>query len=157
MIENSNSNDVDMEKECTTRNRRIRTKWLYSDITGASKKGVEVALTNKLFQNDETCDESMYFLIFHSICRILIPTLPNYAEIANPWPKGELAKKTRRSPKITLVLDLDETLIHSEFSSVTQCDFSFKLDEDDVKLIVNNHLDLCKFKALRGDFSKRSS
>ena len=38
-----------------------------------------------------------------------------------------LPMKTRKTPKITLVLDLDETLVHSEMNKLPHSDHAFKI------------------------------
>ena len=54
-------------------------------------------------------------------------SLPEYGAVSNPWTCGFLGKKTRRSHNITLVLDLDETLIHSNYEKVADYDFKINI------------------------------
>ncbi len=57
--------------------------------------------------------------------------LPEYAKVANPWGCGCLAKKTRRSHNLTLVLDMDETLIHSTTAEEhAQYDFDITVQDE---------------------------
>ena len=74
--------------------------------------------------------------------RTLIASLPEYASVADPWPRGYLAKKTRRSPNVTLVLDLDETLIVSSCNPIQAHDFtiSFSEDSETVEVQAPRHL-----------------
>lgn len=55
--------------------------------------------------------------------------LPDYKEISRPWVCGHLAKKTRRTHNLTLVLDLDETLIHANIHSGYGYDFKITLND----------------------------
>ena len=56
-------------------------------------------------------------------------SLPEYDIISNPLGCGHLAKKTRRSHNLTLVLDLDETLIHSSYEQEDNFDFKANIEE----------------------------
>ena len=60
--------------------------------------------------------------------RKFIKSLPDYNSVANIMGSRQLAKKTRRTCNLTLVLDLDETLIFSTSDCKIPYDFkiSFK-------------------------------
>ena len=55
--------------------------------------------------------------------------MPDYKVIAGNCPHDVLENKTRDSPEMTLVLDLDETLIHSSCTP---------LSENDQTIVMNN-------------------
>lgn len=55
--------------------------------------------------------------------------LPEYEKISQPWMCGHLAKKTRRTHNLTLVLDLDETLIHANVTSSLPYDFKVGIND----------------------------
>jgi len=55
--------------------------------------------------------------------------LPDYKEISRPWVCGHLGKKTRRTHKLTLVLDLDETLIHANMDDENPYDFKVSIND----------------------------
>lgn len=57
--------------------------------------------------------------------------MPDYKEISQPWICGRLAKKTRRTHNLTLVLDLDETLIHANMESNSGWDFKVTMNDGD--------------------------
>ncbi|KAH7285292.1 hypothetical protein KP509_33G021200 [Ceratopteris richardii] len=57
---------------------------------------------------------------------LFIKHLPDLSEVVTPGrPPVLLPKQTRRCPSITLVLDLDETLVHSTLSQCDDADFTF--------------------------------
>ncbi len=68
--------------------------------------------------------------------RSLIASLPAYDSVADPWPRGYLAKKTRRSQKVTLVLDLDETLVLSTCERPSTYDFTISFSDKSGKIEV---------------------
>lgn len=57
-------------------------------------------------------------------------SLPDYNEISRPWICGHLAKKTRQTRNLTLVLDLDETLIHASIDPRDSHDFKISLKDN---------------------------
>eukprot|EP00829_Urostomides_striatus_P020919 TRINITY_DN9091_c0_g1_i1.p1 TRINITY_DN9091_c0_g1~~TRINITY_DN9091_c0_g1_i1.p1 ORF type:complete len:158 (+),score=31.33 TRINITY_DN9091_c0_g1_i1:62-475(+) len=71
-------------------------------LTLVTKKGTDLVLSNPMF-GLENCIESMKFA----------ESLPPYREIAPFYPSFHLGRKTRSSPDITLVLDLDGTLVYT--------------------------------------------
>ncbi|KAH7294705.1 hypothetical protein KP509_27G014300 [Ceratopteris richardii] len=67
--------------------------------------------------DDESDDFDPYLFIKH---------LPDLSEVVTSGrPPVLLPKQTRRCPPITLVLDLDETLVHSTLSQCEDADFTF--------------------------------
>jgi len=73
--------------------------------------------------------------------RKFIKSLPEYSAVANALGSRQLAKKTRRSRNLTLVLDLDETLISSSTDQKSTHDFRITFedpnDEPVALLIIN--------------------
>lgn len=69
---------------------------------------------------DELDDFDPYLFIKH---------LPELSEVVSPSrPPILLPKQTRRCPPITLVLDLDETLVHSTLEHCDDADFTFPVN-----------------------------
>jgi CTD small phosphatase-like protein 2 len=66
-----------------------------------------------------------------------IRTLPPYQEVRRP---PALPKKARSSPPITLVLDLDETLVHCSTSPLEHYDLRFPIDFNDQHFDVSGRL-----------------
>eukprot|EP01018_Ginkgo_biloba_P011010 Gb_40540 [translate_table: standard] len=56
---------------------------------------------------------------------LFIKTLPDLAEVVSPYRPMLLPRQARRWPPITLVLDLDETLVHSTLEHCDDADFTF--------------------------------
>ncbi|KAL3682412.1 hypothetical protein R1sor_000434 [Riccia sorocarpa] len=61
---------------------------------------------------------------------LFIKRLPSLSEVVSPCRPLLLPRQTRRSPPITLVLDLDETLVHSTLEHCDDADFSFPVHFD---------------------------
>ncbi|CAM6104594.1 unnamed protein product [Calypogeia fissa] len=61
---------------------------------------------------------------------LFIKRLPSLSEVVSPSRPLLLPRQTRRSPPITLVLDLDETLVHSTLELCDDADFSFPVNFD---------------------------
>lgn len=61
---------------------------------------------------------------------LFIKRLPSLSEVVSPSRPLLLPRQTRRSPPITLVLDLDETLVHSTLELCDDADFSFPVHFD---------------------------
>lgn len=53
-----------------------------------------------------------------------------------------LGKKTRQAPKHTLVLDLDETLVHSSLSPIGEDDYQITIRRGTEDVAVNKSLSL---------------
>ncbi|XP_057859122.2 phosphatase PSR1 isoform X1 [Cryptomeria japonica] len=56
---------------------------------------------------------------------LFIKSLPDLSEVVSPYRPMLLPKQARRRPPITLVLDLDETLVHSTLDHCNDADFTF--------------------------------
>jgi len=91
-----------------------------SDLSMVRKIGNESHLTNPRFAI-QGCLDSMYDFLFN-FHRVLSSFLPDYQYISAHCPPAVLGKKTRSTPDITLVLDLDETLIHSSATPMADND-----------------------------------
>lgn len=59
---------------------------------------------------------------------LFIKSLPPYAEVVTEVREVCLPKKTRQAPRISLVLDLDETLVHCSVDAVEKADLTFPVD-----------------------------
>eukprot|EP00826_Nyctotherus_ovalis_P054632 TRINITY_DN716_c0_g2_i8.p1 TRINITY_DN716_c0_g2~~TRINITY_DN716_c0_g2_i8.p1 ORF type:complete len:289 (-),score=71.79 TRINITY_DN716_c0_g2_i8:240-1106(-) len=78
----------------------------------------EFKLTNQSYQDALTLD-------LLEIAKLL----PEYGEIAVPLGRPQLSCRTRSRPAVTLVLDLDETLISSSIEQSSSCDRVVNLKE----------------------------
>lgn len=56
---------------------------------------------------------------------LFIKSLPDLSEVVSPYRPGLLPRQTRRRQPFTLVLDLDETLVHSTLEHCDDADFTF--------------------------------
>ena len=66
-------------------------------------------------------------VILNYYIRVLASFLPEY-QILTPYRSPPaLAKKTRHTPELTVVLDLDETLVHSSITRVADSDHEITL------------------------------
>ena len=81
-------------------------------------------------------------------CRTISDSLPPYETVAPPFPLIQIGCKTRSSHKMTLVLDLDETLLTSRYSDSQAYDYSFKYNEEH-NVFYLYMLDLCQPKTIR--------
>jgi len=57
-----------------------------------------------------------------------IKSLPDYEDVKSLCPADRLPAKDRNAPPITLVLDLDETLVHCTVEQVDDADLTFPVD-----------------------------
>lgn len=77
---------------------------------------------------------------------LFIKNLPHLSEVVSSFRPMLLPKQTRRCPPITLVLDLDETLVHSTLEHCDDADFTFpvhfNLKEHTVYVRCRPHLQL---------------
>ncbi|KAH9315225.1 hypothetical protein KI387_023852, partial [Taxus chinensis] len=77
---------------------------------------------------------------------LFIKNLPHLSEVVSSFRPMLLPKQTRRCPPITLVLDLDETLVHSTLEQCDDADFTFpvhfNLREHTVYVRCRPHLQL---------------
>eukprot|EP00826_Nyctotherus_ovalis_P064113 TRINITY_DN939_c0_g2_i3.p1 TRINITY_DN939_c0_g2~~TRINITY_DN939_c0_g2_i3.p1 ORF type:complete len:284 (-),score=56.50 TRINITY_DN939_c0_g2_i3:48-851(-) len=82
-----------------------------SDLSMVTKVEGHVHLTNPYFCIEE-CVEQLALSTF----------LPSYENVAQYCPPPVLPKKIKKGPKLTLVLDLDETLVHASLKPVSEED-----------------------------------
>eukprot|EP00826_Nyctotherus_ovalis_P015883 TRINITY_DN14552_c0_g2_i11.p1 TRINITY_DN14552_c0_g2~~TRINITY_DN14552_c0_g2_i11.p1 ORF type:complete len:114 (+),score=5.98 TRINITY_DN14552_c0_g2_i11:372-713(+) len=61
-----------------------------------------------------------------------------------------LAKKTRQTPDLTLVLDLDETLVHSSLAPITEDDdqITIRKGATDITVRVELTIGICEYQAV---------
>ena len=57
-----------------------------------------------------------------------------------------LPEKSKDTPELTLVLDLDETLVHSSFTRISESDIEIHVpsESDDTYVLYRFNLDLCE-------------
>ena len=67
---------------------------------------------------------------------MLAAFLPEYRAVAAHCPPPILAKKTRKAPDMTLVLDLDETLIHSSATPMSDTDHQITVNNGGADITV---------------------
>eukprot|EP00826_Nyctotherus_ovalis_P066632 TRINITY_DN9872_c0_g7_i1.p1 TRINITY_DN9872_c0_g7~~TRINITY_DN9872_c0_g7_i1.p1 ORF type:complete len:156 (+),score=7.17 TRINITY_DN9872_c0_g7_i1:196-663(+) len=118
---------------------RLRPKqklvqWRCKDLTVVHKQKGSVKLANQRFSSDELCDDSMYPYL--TLIRKFIKSLPEYNTVANSLGSRQLAKKTRRSRNLTLVLDLDETLISSSTDPKSAHDFKITFEDSNDEPVI---------------------
>ncbi|KAG9147252.1 hypothetical protein Leryth_017988 [Lithospermum erythrorhizon] len=83
---------------------------------------------------------------------LFIKNLPELSTVVPTFRPSLLPKKTRRCPSTTLVLDLDETLVHSMLEPCQDADFTFH-----VKFNQENHTVYVRCRPYLRDFMERVS
>ena len=66
-----------------------------------------------------------------------IQSLPAYEEVAIPNREHVLPKPTETPPKMSLVLDLDETLVHCSVEAVKDADYKFPVEYDGMEYMIH--------------------
>lgn len=84
-------------------------------------------------EDDESSEEE--FADFDAYA--FIRSLPPLEQCVPKYRKTLLPRQTRRGKQKTLVLDLDETLVHSQLRPVADADFTFYVEVSSVQHVVN--------------------
>lgn len=121
--------DVKIVEEQNVEAGRKKRNWS-PFLTLVTRTGPELKLTNPEFRG-EMCVESLYVLLL-IILRSIASALPEYKTVAPQFPRPQLGRKTRSSQDITLVLDLDETLIFSACEPAGEDSHILTLEENSV-------------------------
>lgn len=108
---------------------------LSSHLSMVTKVGGRAQLTNPYFRIED-CIEQLYIFFIASI-RALSSFLPDYSSVAQFCPPPVLPKKTKKVSKLTLVLDLDETLIHVSLKPMSEEDKQITLSNGGTDVMVN--------------------
>lgn len=92
---------------------------------------VELAAGNESWESDLSADDhnddmdDVEYDDFNPY--LFIKLLPRYEDVAPKHRRIVLPKKARGSPKISLVLDLDETLVHCSIEPIPDADLTFSV------------------------------
>ncbi|CAJ2668062.1 unnamed protein product [Trifolium pratense] len=87
--------------------------------------------------SSDMCPENDEFEDFDDFDPYLfIKTLPDLSKVVPTYRRMLLPKQTRSCPPITLVLDLDETLVHSSLEPCEDVDFTFTVNFNSEEHIV---------------------
>ncbi|KAK9120092.1 hypothetical protein Scep_018185 [Stephania cephalantha] len=103
------------------------------------------SLSNEVYLETEDGEEIDYFDPY-----LFIKTLPDLSSIVPTFRPVLLPKQTRRCPSTTLVLDLDETLVHSTLEPCDDADFTFP-----VNFNLMNHTVYVKCRPHLNDFLEK--
>ncbi|KAF0703781.1 Aste57867_7539 [Aphanomyces stellatus] len=83
-------------------------------------------------------DQPLQFCAHEIIGRFyFMKTLPHYDEVKELARPVALPAKHREAPKICLVLDLDETLVHCTIDDLPQADMKFPIEYDNTEYMVS--------------------
>eukprot|EP00826_Nyctotherus_ovalis_P064117 TRINITY_DN939_c0_g2_i8.p1 TRINITY_DN939_c0_g2~~TRINITY_DN939_c0_g2_i8.p1 ORF type:complete len:110 (-),score=0.36 TRINITY_DN939_c0_g2_i8:484-813(-) len=83
------------------------------------------------------CTTVRFFIISY---RALSTFLPSYENVAQYCPPPVLPKKIKKGPKLTLVLDLDETLVHASLKPVSEEDKQISVSNGTADVTVTHSL-----------------
>jgi len=108
---------------------------LSSHLSMVTKVDGRAQLTNPYFKIEECIDQ--LYVLFMTVTRALTSFLPDYRTVAQFCPPPVLPKKSKKSSKLTLVLDLDETLIHVSLKQMHENDKQITLSNGTNDVTVN--------------------
>ena len=77
------------------------------------ESGLEIV--NEQYKCENLYDSPYFFIIY----RIVANSLPEYGTVAPPFPLILMGYKTKNSHNVTLVLDLDETLLYASYNEIS--------------------------------------
>ena len=122
-------------------------------LSMVSKLGDICYLSNPYFPIEQ-CINSLYVSLLTN--RVLASFLVPYQSLVTECLPPLLKKKIRGTPDLTLVLDLDETLIHSSIFPIAETDIPIYLDDgENTTVLFSLRIVICKYTTLCYRVTKR--